>query len=271
MKRGQWLVVAGLLATLGGAGVIMPDKETATDARGGKLELVVNIAARRLDVYENGARTRSYSVSPGAPQYRTPAGTYRISKVVWNPWWHPPGSDWARGRKIEAPGLSNPMGRVKLNFSNLLYIHGTPLENEIGEPASHGCIRMRNRDVMELARIVHRYATPRLPQTELDRLEQSPSSTREIALPAGVPLHIRYQLAEVRDGRLEIHRDVYRTTTQILRSHVMKALAKAGYQESRVRTKQLDAFLAAAPRGGFVIPLTDLVTSSGVAAAASSP
>jgi hypothetical protein len=31
-----------------------------------------------------------------------------------------------------------------------IYIHGTPEEGLIGEPASHGCIRMKNADVIEL-------------------------------------------------------------------------------------------------------------------------
>ena len=35
-----------------------------------------------------------------------------------------------------------------------IYIHGTNHEEEIGEPASHGCIRMRNADVAELFHLV---------------------------------------------------------------------------------------------------------------------
>lgn len=31
-----------------------------------------------------------------------------------------------------------------------IYIHGTPYEDEIGRPASHGCIRMRNADLIDL-------------------------------------------------------------------------------------------------------------------------
>ena len=31
-----------------------------------------------------------------------------------------------------------------------IYIHGTPDTEPMGVPASHGCIRMRNEDVMEL-------------------------------------------------------------------------------------------------------------------------
>jgi lipoprotein-anchoring transpeptidase ErfK/SrfK len=35
-----------------------------------------------------------------------------------------------------------------------IYIHGTNHEENIGEPASHGCIRMRNADLVELFELV---------------------------------------------------------------------------------------------------------------------
>ena len=35
-----------------------------------------------------------------------------------------------------------------------IYIHGTPEEWLIGKPASHGCIRMKNRNVVELFNLV---------------------------------------------------------------------------------------------------------------------
>jgi lipoprotein-anchoring transpeptidase ErfK/SrfK len=35
-----------------------------------------------------------------------------------------------------------------------IYIHGTPDTEPMGEPRSHGCIRMRNDDVMRLFSLV---------------------------------------------------------------------------------------------------------------------
>lgn len=40
------------------------------------------------------------------------------------------------------------------SFSRYIYIHGTPEEGLIGQPASHGCIRMNNQDVIELFNMV---------------------------------------------------------------------------------------------------------------------
>src|SRR5207248_9086261 len=35
-------------------------------------------------------------------------------------------------------------------YEREIYIHGTPVENLIGRPASYGCIRMRSRDIIQL-------------------------------------------------------------------------------------------------------------------------
>ena len=44
------------------------------------------------------------------------------------------------------------------SYQRSIYIHGTAEEGLIGKPASHGCIRMRNRDVMALFDVVPKYA-----------------------------------------------------------------------------------------------------------------
>lgn len=50
------------------------------------------------------------------------------------------------------PGL-NKGGDVD-SHQRYIYIHGTNEENKIGSPASHGCIRMKNADVIELFDLV---------------------------------------------------------------------------------------------------------------------
>lgn len=56
---------------------------------------------------------------------------------------------WLQG---EDDGLNK--GKNVDSFKRYIYIHGTPEEGFIGEPASHGCIRMRNKDVIELYNLV---------------------------------------------------------------------------------------------------------------------
>jgi lipoprotein-anchoring transpeptidase ErfK/SrfK len=45
-------------------------------------------------------------------------------------------------------------GRGIDSHSRYIYIHGTPEEGLLGEPASHGCIRMSNSEVVELYDLV---------------------------------------------------------------------------------------------------------------------
>lgn len=52
---------------------------------------------------------------------------------------------WLRG--IE-PGVNSGEGID--SYLRYIYIHGTTEEDKIGSPASHGCVRMRNKDVIEL-------------------------------------------------------------------------------------------------------------------------
>ncbi len=41
-------------------------------------------------------------------------------------------------------------GRIVDSFERFIYIHGTNHEEQLGMPASHGCVRMGNADVIDL-------------------------------------------------------------------------------------------------------------------------
>ncbi len=64
-----------------------------------------------------------------------------------------PERDWILSRVVQLEGLEagrNKGGKVD-SLQRYIYIHGTPDSIKLGHPSSHGCIRMRNRDVIELA------------------------------------------------------------------------------------------------------------------------
>ena len=56
---------------------------------------------------------------------------------------------WLQG---EEPGLNK--GRSVDSYNRYIYIHGTAEEGYLGQPASHGCIRMKNTDVIELYNMI---------------------------------------------------------------------------------------------------------------------
>ena len=61
-------------------------------------------------------------------------------------------------RILRLEGLQRGINKGKGidSFRRGIYIHGTPEEKLIGKPASHGCIRMRNSDIIRLYRLVRR-------------------------------------------------------------------------------------------------------------------
>jgi len=63
-----------------------------------------------------------------------------------------PDRDWILTRILRLSGAEpgrNQGGDVD-SFKRYIYIHGAPDDVEMGVPGSHGCIRMRNEDVIEL-------------------------------------------------------------------------------------------------------------------------
>lgn len=132
----------------GVAGFFAPEAEAATAVR-----LRVDISQRKLSVVRDGDVSRTYSVAVGTKSYPTPRGTFTIRKIVWNPGWVPPDSDWARDKSPKGPGDDdNPMRVAKIFFREPdYYIHGTPHVSSLGSAASHGCLRMSPNSVAELA------------------------------------------------------------------------------------------------------------------------
>jgi hypothetical protein len=194
------------------------------------MELVVNIPAGRLDVMQGGERVRSYPVSVGRARYATPTGSAALRRMVWNPSWTPPQSAWARREKPAGPGWSNPMGRVKIHLFGDYYVHGTPAGNErrLGTPASHGCIRMKNRDVMELAALILRADGSPITDSTLERLAANPRQTREVALSGRVRARIEYRLTEVAPDSVTLLPDVYARAGTAYAARVGDELRRAG-------------------------------------------
>lgn len=110
--------------------------------------IVVSIPDRRLAVIEGDRTVHIFETAVGASKSPSPTGVYRIVNSIADPTWYTKG-------KIVPAGKYNPLGTRWLGLSCKGYgIHGTNRPNSIGRNASHGCIRMRNREVEELFKMV---------------------------------------------------------------------------------------------------------------------
>ncbi len=246
-------LVHAAFAACAAVGVLPPAAAGRTDPRvflssPDSISVRLNLPAYRLDV-RAGESLVSYRVAIGSRRYPTPTGTFALLRIELNPGWVPPASDWARDREPMPPGPRNPMGRVKIEFLPTYYLHGTPEPESVGSSASHGCVRLRNEDALELAGRLLSWGRPDLDDSTVSGWLADAVAGRRISLEQAVPLEIRYDLVEVSAGRVHVHPDPYR-----LRSDSTDALAQARLVEE----------LAPAPvPAGIAGRLLDLARSAG--------
>ncbi|HEX6911364.1 MAG TPA: L,D-transpeptidase [Longimicrobium sp.] len=190
-------VLGGMMA--GGGGAVVQHAQPAAAQNlvpapaSEAFSITVDLSDRVLYVMEGDEVVREYAVAIGQPRHPTPTGSFNVRRLVWNPRWVPPDAEWAREKRAREPGdPRNPMGRVKIFFrAPDYYIHGTRETDSLGQAESHGCIRMRNSDVIELARMVmENGGAPRSPgwfQRVINRVR----STQDVRLSQPVQLRVR--------------------------------------------------------------------------------
>ena len=134
----------------------------------------ISIRDQRLTVKEGETLVRTYPVSTSRfgigteeDSMKTPIGRFRVAEKIGDglpsdtvfqsrvplkaddPL--PPTEDLVMSRILWLDGLDEHNTNTRDRF---IYIHGTKHEDKIGNPASHGCVRMRNADVIELFDLV---------------------------------------------------------------------------------------------------------------------
>lgn len=111
--------------------------------------LVIKLRDRRVYIYKNRKLKVSYPIGIGKAGWETPTGNYKVMEMQPHPIWEEP---WTG--KVILEGPDNPLGVRWIGFwtdgRNSIGFHGTPTEKLVGQAVSHGCIRMRNRDVVAL-------------------------------------------------------------------------------------------------------------------------
>jgi len=140
---------------------------------------VIYVSAQRQRLFHlrGGHVVGDYPISTSAAglgsewdSFRTPQGLHYVREKIGEgcrPWsilrWRTvtsevadssgnAGDDVITSRILRLAGMEggvNAGGEVD-SFERSIYIHGTADERSLGRPGSHGCVRMRNRDVIEL-------------------------------------------------------------------------------------------------------------------------
>ena len=130
-----------------------------------KQRLTLKLGQKKVGAYP--ISTSRFGLGTEVGSMRTPTGRFRIAKKIGDGM--PLGTVFKNRRRVKAtkklmrdedlvmtrilwldgldPGNANTHERY-------IYIHGTNHEESLGEPASHGCIRMRSTDLLELYDLV---------------------------------------------------------------------------------------------------------------------
>jgi hypothetical protein len=134
-------------------------------------QVVISVRDQKLVLMRNGSKVATYPISTSMfglgdawGRMTTPLGYLAVEKKIGDnvpvgavfhkrrltgevlqP--NAPGRDPITTRIIWLRGLEPQNAHA---FQRCIYIHGTPEEKKIGQPASYGCIRMKSKDVAEL-------------------------------------------------------------------------------------------------------------------------
>ncbi len=117
------------------------------------VNLVLKLNDKHVYVYKGDKFITKYPVAIGKKGWETPTGEWQVMEKIKNPAW----TSFKNG-KVIAAGRDNPLGERWIGFwtdgQDVIGFHGTPDVKSIGTAASHGCVRMRNKDVKALFPLV---------------------------------------------------------------------------------------------------------------------
>lgn len=149
-----------------GTRIVVPNVlggKTDRREKGSVAKIEVEKGARTLKVLDKGGKLLAfYPASIGSTDKPAPSGEFTVRAVAENPTYtYNPEFKFKGVKTTEKltikPGPNNPVGAVWIDLSLETYgIHGTPEPDKVGKSYSHGCVRLTNWDVKELAGLVEK-------------------------------------------------------------------------------------------------------------------
>lgn len=243
-------------------------EKTALVAGAGNLKITLNVPAFQLTLWQNGKEVKSYPVGVGMKEFPIYIGLREATQIIWNPDWIPPASDWVEGSKtvkageiIKASDKRNPLGKLKIPLGLGYLIHQAHGAEDLGNLVSHGCVRVMQPELYDLAeKIVAARALSISPQEIANAKRTKNTFVAEIDSP--IPVEITYDTQVVEAGRLHIYPDVYdyrKNTVQNLRAE----LDSDGVDTSRITDETLEKMLAqAAAQKQFIVSVKSIAAGN---------
>jgi lipoprotein-anchoring transpeptidase ErfK/SrfK len=117
------------------------------------VNVLVKLKEKRVYVYKGDKVIAKYPIAIGKKGWETPTGEWQVLEKIKNPSW----TSFKTG-KVVSRRVENILGARWIGFwtnqEDVIGFHGTSNLKSIGTAASHGCVRMYNRDVKALYKMV---------------------------------------------------------------------------------------------------------------------
>ena len=114
----------------------------ASPAFAASVSIVVDLSNQSMSVSVNGVTQYNWDVSTGKKGYRTPTGSYSPTRMH---------------KEYYSKKYDNAPMPYSIFFYGGYAIHGTTYVNQLGAPASHGCVRLLTANAKTLYALVKEY------------------------------------------------------------------------------------------------------------------
>ncbi len=206
----------------------------------GNVKITVNVPAFTMTLWQSGKEIESYFVGVGKKDFPIPVGMRSADKIILNPNWIPPDSEWVRKssdvepyQKIPADDPDNPLGKIKIPLGQAYLLHEAQSPADIGNLVSHGCVRVLRDDLFELTEMIAKARNLSISDAEIAAARKN-TERRVINLKGDIPVDINYDSMVVENGVLTIYPDVYERKTNTIEN------LRAELQQFDVDTAKLD-------------------------------
>lgn len=212
------------------------------------LKITINVPAFQMTLWQDGKEVKSYPVGVGLLDYPIIIGRREASSIEWNPVWIPPSSDWIERSSTVKPGEiilptdpRNPLGKVKIPLGYGYLIHQAKGPGDMGSLVSHGCVRVMQADLYDLAEKIVAARGLDVTTQQIAAAKRN-KKTLVARLDPVVPVEITYDTIVVENGRLNIYPDVYNHKRNTI-ENVRTELKTSGVNDELVTDKEIARML----------------------------
>ncbi len=228
------------------------------------VKITINLPSFQMTLWQNGNEVKTYPVGIGLLEYPVAISMRTARTIEWNPVWIPPSSDWIERSSTVKPGEivlptdpRNPLGKLKIPLGYGYLLHQAKGPADMGSLVSHGCIRVLQSDLYDLAEKI--VAARELDVTPAQiRAAKLNKKTLVAEIDPELTVEITYDTIVVENGSLHVYPDVYQRKSNTVAT-VRAELRSSGVDDSGLNDAEIRTMLRGVTgRKQFVASVADI-------------